>query len=262
VIAAQRGAAVLAAAALSACAQLPPAGPYLRGPIVNDPHVPPFANAGWAPFSRAAAIAIALREWRLFGSHVDDGPPGAYKPATPDDKPERQQGLWQRVAEYWWEGLPPNADLASATGIHDQHGAPIADDTLTPWSAAFISYVMRLAGAGARFPYSASHSTYINAAAAGTSPILRAHAPETYTPHPGDLICHGRGADGAIRFADLPTDHPFASHCDLVVDASATQLTVIGGNVDDAVTAKHLPLAANADVVVEVLYDDAAGGGG
>lgn len=252
----RRLAALLAAAALSACAQLPPAGPYLHGPIVNDPHVPPFANAGWAPFSRSAAIAIALREWRAFGSHVDDGPPGTYKPATPDDKPERQQGFWQRVAEYWWEGLPPNADLASATGIHDQHGTPIADDTLTPWSAAFISYVMRLAGAGARFPYSASHSTYINAAASGTNPILRAHAPETYPPQPGDLVCHGRGPDGALRFADLPTDHPFESHCDIVVDATPPQLTLIGGNVDDAVTAKHVSAtSSDVSVVVEIKYD-------
>jgi hypothetical protein len=254
--------AVLVVAALSACARLPTAGPYLHGPIVTDPHVPSFANAGWAPFSRAAAVAIALREWRLFGSRVDDGPPGTYKPARPDDKPERQQGLWQRVAEYWWEALPPGAEFASATGIHDQHGTPIPDDTLTPWSAAFISYVMRLAEAGARFPYSASHSTYINAAAAGTSPILRAHAPGTYTPQAGDLICHGRGADGTLRFADLPTDHPFTSHCDLVVDATPTQLTVIGGNVDDAVTARHLPLSDEGDVVVEVLYDSAAGRGG
>lgn len=259
---AHRSAVVLAATALSACVQLPPAGPYLRGPIVNDPHVPPFANAGWAPFSRSAAIAIALREWRLFGSRVDDGPAGTYNPATPDDRPERQQGLWQRVAEYWWEALPPGDDLASATGIHDQHGAPIADDTLTPWSAAFISYVMRLAGAGSRFPYSASHSTYINAAAAGTSPILRAHAPGTYTAQTGDLICHGRGPDGALRFADLPTGHSFESHCDLVVDATATQLTIIGGNVDDGVTEKHRPPSDDADLVLEVLYDPVAGGGG
>ena len=43
-------------------------------------------------FSRDAVVAIALREWRLFGSPVDDDPPGSYRPATPEDKPERQQG--------------------------------------------------------------------------------------------------------------------------------------------------------------------------
>ena len=33
-----------------------------------------------------------------------------------------------------------------------------------PWSAVFISYVMRTAGAGAAFAYSAAHQTYIRAA--------------------------------------------------------------------------------------------------
>ena len=28
--------------------------------------------------------------------------PAATGPATPEDKPERQHGLWQRVGEYWW----------------------------------------------------------------------------------------------------------------------------------------------------------------
>ena len=32
------------------------------------------------------------------------------------------------------------------------------------WSAAFIDYVMRMAGAGDRFPYSPSHADYINEA--------------------------------------------------------------------------------------------------
>jgi len=210
-------------------------------PAIDDQHVPPFARAGWAPFSRDAAVAIALREWRLFGAPVDDDTPGARPPRAPAEKPERQQGLWQRIGEYWWEGLPPDAPLAAATGIHDAHGTAIADDPGQPWSAAFISYVMRIAGAGARFPYSASHSTYINAAAAGTDPILRAHAPETYAPVPGDLICHARGAARALRFTDLPTPDPFTSHCDLVVQSAPGQLGVIGGNVDDAVTLRHVP---------------------
>ena len=33
-----------------------------------------------------------------------------------------------------------------------------------PWSAVFVSYVMRTAGAGPAFAYSAAHQTYIRAA--------------------------------------------------------------------------------------------------
>ncbi len=261
---------LLVSLCLAACAPAKPPvsilrpGPYLTGPVVDDPHVPPYANAGWAPFSRAAAVSIALREWRLFGAPVDDDPPGTRPPPPPAEKPERQQGLWQRIGEYWWEGLPPDAPLVSATGIHDPQGAAIDDDSGQPWSAAFISYVMRIAGAAGRFPYSASHSTYINEAAAGTNPILHAHAPETYAPVAGDLICHSRGTARGLRFTDLPTAAPFTSHCDLVVQTTPGQLGVIGGNVDDAVTLMHVPTTAAGTlsdprypwfVILQVQYD-------
>ena len=91
------------------------------------------------------------------------------------------------------------------------------------WSAAFVSYVMRIAGAGARFPYSASHSDYINLAKQMTAgPDDRAgwsspSAPEAYAPQPGDLICLGRGSARDLRYDDLPAGH-FPGHCDIVVD--------------------------------------------
>jgi hypothetical protein len=61
----------------------------------------------------------------------------------------------------------------------------------------------------------------------------------------GDLICTARGAIAAkLRFADLPTASSFPAHCDIVVAAQPGYLTVVGGNVDDAVTAKHVPTTA------------------
>lgn len=136
---------------LSACAT-PPAPP--------DSRVPPFARVPYQPFSRDAVVAIAQREWRLFGAQVDDNPPGSYRPATAEDKPERQQGLWQRVGEYWWLAMNPGAPEAAWTGKHDAGGAvfPTSQDGDYAWSAAFVSYVMRIAGAGPHFPYSASYS--------------------------------------------------------------------------------------------------------
>ena len=63
---------------------------------------------------------------------------------------ERLEGLWQRVGEYWWLGLPMGADEQGLTGKHDQNGAvfPPEQDGTFAWSAAFVSYVMRTAGAG------------------------------------------------------------------------------------------------------------------
>ncbi len=155
---------------------------------------------------------------------------------------------------------------SSWTGKHDQSGRvfPASVDEEHAWSAAFISYVMRIAGAGDRFPYAANHATYVNAAAAGRSPILRAHAPEAYAPKLGDLLCHGRHWATRLRFADLPTRDLWPGHCAIVVGGEPRLLDVIGGNVDDAVAMSRVPVDAHGRlvdsnypwfVVLEVRYD-------
>jgi hypothetical protein len=191
---------LLLLACVSACAHQPravltarpkPPGHYLQGPRLDDPHVPPFATDGWAPFTRQAVVAIALREWRVFGQGVDDDPPETRPIPPPDLKPEREDGLWQRIGEYWWIGQDPASREVSWTGKHDETGAvfPANVDGNYAWSAAFISYVMRIAGAGSRFPYAESHSTYINLAAAGASAAIKAYPPQAIAPALGDLIC-------------------------------------------------------------------------
>src|SRR3954447_22312994 len=76
-------------------------------------HVPPFASKPYQPFSREAVVQIALREWRAFGQPV-------VEPDTelPLDN-ERLEGLWQRVGEYWWLGLPMGSDEQGLTGKHN-----------------------------------------------------------------------------------------------------------------------------------------------
>lgn len=238
-------------------------------------HVPPFARYNYAPFSRADAVSIALREWRLWGMPVDDDPPGFRLPTPLADKPERAPGLWQRVGEYWWIGEDPSSRTAAWTGKHDDSGAEYTNDGRFAWSAAFISYVMRIAGAGGRFPYSATHSDYINGArqmSLGQAVwAVSAEPPDAYAPQLGDLICEGRGASHGLVFADLPTNSTFPGHCDMVVGVAPGQLSVIGGNVDDAVTMKHVPVTAGGTlappggapldtrypwfVVLRVIYD-------
>ena len=43
----------------------------------------------YEPISRKSVVAIALREWRLFGELVDDDPNGTRPRLLPDQKPER-----------------------------------------------------------------------------------------------------------------------------------------------------------------------------
>jgi hypothetical protein len=106
---------------------------------------------------------------------------------------------------------------------------------------------MRIAGAGTRFPYSATHSDYIDIAKQmtlhrATGWLIAAERPEAYAPLPGDLICFGRGSARDLRYDDLPAGQ-FPAHCDIVVDSAAPgQISVVGGNVDDTVTLTHVPV--------------------
>jgi len=255
-----------------------PEGSRTASAAERDVHVPDFARRPYVPFNRADAVAIALREWRLFEQPVDDDPPGTRPVPPPDLKPEREPGLWERVGEYWWLGIDATQSASAWTGKHDEYGNefPAGQDGEFAWSAAFISYVMRTAGADDRFPYATAHSTYINIASEmalhqTTGYVVTAERPENYPPKPGDLICLGRGRAGKLRYDDLPTSRGFGGHCDIVVTVAPGQLSVIGGNVDDAVTMKHIPvtpdgLIATPDgtpvdtrypwfVVIRILYD-------
>lgn len=235
----------------------------MRGPM-PDAHVPPFAKVPFEPLSRGAVVAIALREWRLFGQNVAD--PQA--DATRTIKPEREAGLWQRVGEYWWLGLNAGAPESAWTGKHDGQGGVFATeiDGDYAWSAAFISYVMRIAGAGQRFPYSADHADYINAArrvSLGQTKawLIAAERVQDYAPQAGDLVCFGRGVAKGLRYQDLPTPALFPSHCDIVVDAMVPgRITVIGGNIEDSVTMNTIPvtedgkLATTQGVVLDTRF--------
>ncbi len=247
---------------------------------MQDGHVPDFATRNFVPFNRQDVVAIAMREWRLFGMPVnDDDPKDRPEPETSAIKPERAPGLWQRVGEYWWIGQDPYETEVSWTGRHNADGQlfNFEHDGRFAWSAAFISYVMRVAGANQRFPYSPNHATYINAAASGMSSGLKARNPADYIPKRGDLICVGRGSSRSVTYAQLPTARGFPAHCGIVVATDQNgppfghQLSVIGGNIDDAVALTHIPTDSHGAIsapdgqsydsrypwcaVLEVLYD-------
>ena len=241
------GLALLLGLMLAGCVPPPAAsatGPQPAPPTALDAHIPPFARWPYQPFSREAAVQIALREWRAFGQPV------VFPNVELPEDEEREEGLWQRVGEYWWLGLDPRWREQGWTGIHDENGVvfPASEDGNYAWSAAFISYVMRIAGAGSRFPYSSTHSDYINAArrhSLGLEPgtALNAERIAVYAPQRGDLICYWRGRQ-PVAYDDLPTGR-FPGHCDMVVFTRPGGLDVIGGNVDNAVAMKHIPATAD-----------------
>jgi hypothetical protein len=267
---------------LEACAprqpeavETPVAEPQREQFFAQSGHSPPFARQSYEGFSRAEAVAIAQQEWRLFGQRIYDDSPDPNAELSPNDDTERLPGFWERVGEYWWLGQDADRRESTWTGRHDEGGQQFDydRDDYYAWSAAFVSYVMRTAGAGARFPYAPSHYVYIDIGkemklghASGWAVI--AERVDDYSPVLGDLICYSR-TKRPLTYDKLPVRH-FPAHCDIVVARDAGQLTVIGGNVKHAVTMKHVPLTDGrlADpgervldarypwfVVLRVLYD-------
>jgi len=137
----------------------------------------------------------------------------------------------------------------------------------TPWSAAFISYVIRQAGVPkTTFQFSNAHRAYIYDAFAASAGELTNTAgerlyracPLTATkPRAGDMICQQREpafageSDLAVRErirnelaggTDARTVR--RTHCEVVayVDAPARKVYTIGGNVNQSVTARKLNL--------------------
>jgi hypothetical protein len=163
--------------------------------------------------------------------------------------------------------------LSAAEGEADPAEREILRETVlraaivdTPWSAAFVSYVVRQSGAPPNaFRFANAHRVYIYDAFAISAAELTKEAGEAIyracplptRPRPGDLICHQREpalidlTDEAVRErirAELADGGQARSvrrtHCEVVahVDARARKVYTIGGNVNQAVSARKLNL--------------------
>jgi hypothetical protein len=173
-----------------------------------------------APSSRdlgARAVAIATQEWNRWNQ-------GAIKESSP-----RMRSV---LEDYWRTGVGFRPDGSQWWLRH-------------PWSAAFMSWVMRRAGAGRAFRYAAAHAAYIKAAKdnriANNDNPFKAYRVSEVAPQVGDLVCKSRAGSGAtydnIRRGML-------THCDIVTDVRPNRLMTIGGNVSNSVS--MTPVATDA----------------
>jgi len=223
-----------------------------------------------------------------------------------DDRPTRLGDLgWWRVMKYWRAVYGTDiADKLEARGYRDASTAtddaqavellrvdigdllraadgvtdPVAREVLretalraaiidTPWSAAFVSYVVKQSGVSAKaFQFANAHRVYIYDAFATSTAELTGQADEriyracpvaTTRPRAGDLICFQREtalagtSEMAVReriraeLAGSPDARTVRrTHCDVVasIDTPARKMYVIGGNFLQGVTAKKLNL--------------------
>ena len=141
---------------------------------------------------------------------------------------ETDSRVRQALQDYWKTGTGNNYSEA-------QLGDPSFQND-HPWSAAFISWVMRTAGAGSAFKYSSAHSTYTrwakdNRMANGANPF-KAYRVSELTPQVGDIVCKRRAGSGATYENIRPG---MKTHCDIVTEVRPGRLVTIGGNVNNSV---------------------------
>ena len=217
----------LFALALGGCAgkRKPPEKP-VKPPTSEAPH-PVSGQAGLS--ARQRMIKIAEQEWEFFDRQV------VRLDQTGESIPH--VGKWEDDGEPWSSrvGL-----YWSVTGKYDLDGF----DCKEPWSAAFISWIMRQSGlSSSQFPASDAHWHYIQHFVnrpPSSGSVYVPHKITEYAPRPGDLICATRGSHGFIPVYDASPASVLSSHtklhCDLVTGRKGNILAAVGGNVRNSVS--------------------------
>jgi hypothetical protein len=177
----------------------------------------PAIAAGSIQSLRANMVKIAQQEWQRWGR-------GTIKESDP-----KMRSVLQ---EYWKTGAGQARTEANWWSA-------------TPWSAAFISWVIKKAGGGNAFRYSAAHASYIKAAkdnrAANNGNPFRAYRINEISPQPGDLVCACRDTCRANYDTVAPG---MPTHCDIVTEKHPGYIVTIGGNVNNTVGRKTVPTDA------------------
>jgi flagellum-specific peptidoglycan hydrolase FlgJ len=154
---------------------------------------------------------------------------------------ETDPRLRKTLQDYWKTG-------AGVSYSEDQLGDP-AFQNAHPWSAAFISWVMKSAGAGDAFKYSASHAVYTRAAKdnriANNNNPFKAYRITELAPQVGDLVCKSRSGSGATYDNIRPG---MKTHCDIVTEVRPRGIMTVGGNVRNSVAQKTLRTDANGGI--------------
>ncbi len=124
---------------------------------------------------------------------------------------------------------------------------PSPINSRTPWSAVFISWIIREAGAVDYFSYSNAHITYIRAARRNRRDNVQnpfwLYTINEFIPRmqPGDMLCKARDNSG-LTFSNVLTHQSTAAHVDIIaeIDTVNNKIRVVGGNVCDNVDHKLL----------------------
>lgn len=218
---------------------------------------PPIA---YPPELRSRLVELALREWQAFGGGITDFR-GREQLELQAALPENDPRVFHLIQGYWNAVREERSDWPHY--VLEQRAAFRVDPGDSwrelPWSAAFISYLMRTAGVDrADFAWSAAHSFYLDHALRshrrwGDRTLYVPHDLEDHRPLPGDLLCQDRSRPPGRRLAKVAErlremGRFRAMHCDLVVASHFGRLSLIGGNLKNSVRLIYLPLDPDGHV--------------
>ena len=149
---------------------------------------------------------------------------------------ETEEPLRSRIDEY-----------CTAIGI-----TPPDDIDDFPWSATFVSWCIKTAGAmPSEFKFSAAHAVFVKAAIANADAetgVFRARPVDVYGPKVGDLI-HRNRSGGRIKYDQARSRADYASHSAIVVELikkdGAGFAVTIGGNEGNSIRRQRVPLTSD-----------------
>ena len=121
-------------------------------------------------------------------------------------------------------------------------GFPFESCTAVPWSAVFVSWCVKEAGATKpEFKFAMAHSVFVNQAiknAVSNVGVFRGREITAHAPNVGDIIQYNRGGN-SFDFAFAKTHANYISHSVIVVeigqDVQGGFAFCIGGNESDSV---------------------------
>jgi hypothetical protein len=120
-----------------------------------------------------------------------------------------------------------------------------------PWSAVFVSWCVKKAGAlPTEFKFAAAHSIFVHKAiqnATANTGVFRGVDAATARPAVGDIIQNNRGGT-SFNFAHARANRNYQSHSAIVVetgiDALGSYALTIGGNESDSIRRVRVALTA------------------
>jgi hypothetical protein len=135
-------------------------------------------------------------------------------------------------------------------------GVPFTSCTTVPWSAVFVSFCVKQAGATAtEFQFSPSHSVFVHKAIQNmlnNTGVFRGFDIASHAPSIGDIIQNNRSG-GTVNFAFATANSQYSSHSAIVVqtgqDSSGKFALTIGGNESDSIRGTKVRLNNNGFII-------------